>query len=348
MKGVVLLCCPRLTPRALRRTNGARNEGEMKSIVVGQGRWILAGVVLVLVGLFVVTGVGRKRGSRLYRARVGLWVLALGLLGAGGVVACKGEDVRRPGGGPGLEAERQAAFKRRIEQEMRVTCFVQIPAEESEEYKFDLREVGGSPKPVPPGWQEGGDAKDKDGEKEIQIIDFEAPDPSGEAKRDAKSGEFRVGEEIPGPPGAEGRVSGIVGDPDGPDGEQVIARMCYVMIQEKREDRKPKVHVSAPPPHGFVGGKIDQEVLRKYLRPRVVAFKRCYEMALRKNLDAMGKLVLRVRVDLNGQATVFVLEDTTGEPKIGECAKRKLEEWSLPKPEGEPGEFDLPLVFRRL
>ncbi len=62
----------------------------MKIFVAANGRWFLVGLVLLAVGLLVATGLGQRRGTRCYRWRLGLWVLALSLMGAGGVAGCKG------------------------------------------------------------------------------------------------------------------------------------------------------------------------------------------------------------------------------------------------------------------
>ena len=58
----------------------------MKENVITAGKWIVAGALLLAVGFFVVTGVGRKRGTRAYRTRIALWTILLGLVGGGGAL----------------------------------------------------------------------------------------------------------------------------------------------------------------------------------------------------------------------------------------------------------------------
>jgi hypothetical protein len=116
----------------------------MKSFVAANGRWFLAGLVLVAVGLLVVTGLGQRRGTRWYRWRVGLWVLALSLMGAGGVAGCKGSvpGTEEPGGAapkvageklnPGAKANAPEGLTGKAddgEEESLVMCYQQVMVE---------------------------------------------------------------------------------------------------------------------------------------------------------------------------------------------------------------------------
>ena len=47
----------------------------------GAWRWVLVAVVLAVLGLLLATGLGRKRGTRLYRWRMLLWGIALAMMG---------------------------------------------------------------------------------------------------------------------------------------------------------------------------------------------------------------------------------------------------------------------------
>jgi hypothetical protein len=53
----------------------------MKDIAIGMWNWIVVGVLLAAIGVLLVTGLGRKRGTRSYRWRMALWTLTLTLLG---------------------------------------------------------------------------------------------------------------------------------------------------------------------------------------------------------------------------------------------------------------------------
>ena len=58
----------------------------MKEVMLTSGRWIVVGALLLALGLLILTGLGRRRGTRLYRLRIDLWSFILGLAAAGGVL----------------------------------------------------------------------------------------------------------------------------------------------------------------------------------------------------------------------------------------------------------------------
>ena len=64
----------------------------MKDIVISMWKWIVVGVLLAAIGIFLVTGLGRRRGTRSYRWRMALWTLSLALL-SGGVMVSQGCSV---------------------------------------------------------------------------------------------------------------------------------------------------------------------------------------------------------------------------------------------------------------
>jgi hypothetical protein len=57
----------------------------MKTTALSLGKWILLGVILAVLGALAL--VGRRRGTALYRWRIGLWAFALTLMGSGMVLA---------------------------------------------------------------------------------------------------------------------------------------------------------------------------------------------------------------------------------------------------------------------
>lgn len=56
----------------------------MKSTLIVGGKWIVIAGLGLLLGLLLLAGLGRRRGTRLYRLRMGVWSLILGLTAAGG------------------------------------------------------------------------------------------------------------------------------------------------------------------------------------------------------------------------------------------------------------------------
>ena len=121
-------------------------------------------------------------------------------------------------------------------------------------------------------------------------------------------------------------------------------KMCYVMVQA-RTPPKARAELTKGGPEGFTGGKVDQASVHKVLRPRSAAFRNCFQYVRKKNPEAGGEMVLKVTIDANGRATASVDSDLTGDPRIAECAIRKLQQWSFPKPEGGAATFKLPIVF---
>ena len=96
----------------------------------------------------------------------------------------------------------------------------------------------------------------------------------------------------------------------------------------------------------FKGGKIDKAELNKYLRARRAGFQQCYLQIARRNPNAGGKLVLRLKIEPTGRATATVEADLTGDPAIAQCILGKMKGWTFPKPEGKAVEFTVPFVFR--
>lgn len=58
----------------------------MKEHLLSVGKWLVVGGLFLAVGLFVVTGLGRKRGTRSYRWRVTLLTTLVGMLASGALL----------------------------------------------------------------------------------------------------------------------------------------------------------------------------------------------------------------------------------------------------------------------
>lgn len=66
----------------------------MKENFVSWGRWIFAGLLLVGIGALMITGLGRKRGTRSYRLRMTMWAMLIGFTG-GAPLAMLGCDTEK-------------------------------------------------------------------------------------------------------------------------------------------------------------------------------------------------------------------------------------------------------------
>jgi len=58
----------------------------MKDMMPVAGKWVLLGCILAVLGVFLILGLGRSRGTKLYGLRMSLWRLALALAAGGGLV----------------------------------------------------------------------------------------------------------------------------------------------------------------------------------------------------------------------------------------------------------------------
>ena len=67
----------------------------MKENLVSMGRWVVAGILLLAIGVLMITGMGRKRGTRSYRWRVALWAMLLGFTGAAPLVMMGCDDEKK-------------------------------------------------------------------------------------------------------------------------------------------------------------------------------------------------------------------------------------------------------------
>ncbi|MBM4355647.1 MAG: hypothetical protein FJ109_17970 [Deltaproteobacteria bacterium] len=59
----------------------------MKAMTVAAWKWIVVAALVAAVGLLLLFGFGRKRGTRTYRWRMAMWTLALSLMGGIGLIS---------------------------------------------------------------------------------------------------------------------------------------------------------------------------------------------------------------------------------------------------------------------
>ncbi len=156
----------------------------------------------------------------------------------------------------------------------------------------------------------------------------------------------------PGGPGGPGSLivlkPGELGPDKGPGSTDVIKGPTKKIEVEKPKVVEKKFSVNLDASRSFVGGTVDKQAVNKYLRARSSAFQKCFTMVARKNPNVGGKLTLSIKIDMAGRATARAVKDDTGDPELAKCIIGKIKEWSFPKPEGKPVEFQIPFVFRAL
>jgi hypothetical protein len=154
----------------------------------------------------------------------------------------------------------------------------------------------------------------------------------------------------PGGPGGPGNLIVKAGDltaDAGPKGDAVVGPTKKLDVEVVKKVEK-KFDLKLDATTGFVGGKIDRDAVNKYLRARQSALQKCYLMVARRNPNVGGKLVIQLKIDLTGRASVKVISDQTGDPALAACITEKVKGWPFPKPADRPVEFKVPLVFRAL
>lgn len=138
-----------------------------------------------------------------------------------------------------------------------------------------------------------------------------------------------------------------IGQPVGGPGDKEVLKGPDKKLEAKKVVVKEKTwKLSNLSARGFVGGKVDQKAVNKYLRTRQGALGRCFQAAARRNPNVGGRLDLRIKIDLSGRATAKVHKDGTGDPSIARCIIDKIRGWTFPRPQGRPVEFPVPFVFR--
>lgn len=110
----------------------------------------------------------------------------------------------------------------------------------------------------------------------------------------------------------------------------------------------------ARPPEAAVGAPKRQEVGNRgapSLTPELVyetisttylsQIKRCYELAIRKNAGARGRVTLAFTIDTTGGVTDARADGVA--PEITSCITRRMADWRFAPPPRTAGEFRIPL-----
>jgi len=94
-------------------------------------------------------------------------------------------------------------------------------------------------------------------------------------------------------------------------------------------------------------GSIDKEAIRRVIRKNKRAIKACYELALNRNKNLYGKLVLQWSIIEKGKAIKpKVVSNSLNDKEVANCIKRKLVTWRFPEPPANTeGVVTFPFVF---
>ena len=68
----------------------------MKEHVFSLGKWLIVAGILAILGVLLVTGLGRRRGSRFYRWRLAMWSTLIALIGGGALLVTSCSSDKSP------------------------------------------------------------------------------------------------------------------------------------------------------------------------------------------------------------------------------------------------------------
>jgi len=92
---------------------------------------------------------------------------------------------------------------------------------------------------------------------------------------------------------------------------------------------------------------MDREAIRRVIREHLREIRSCYERELQASPDLHGKVVLEWDIGEGGQVlNAHVGNDSSGNPKIGQCLVSRLKTWRFPDPpKDQIGRVVYPFIF---
>ena len=99
----------------------------MKGLDVVGWKLGMGALVLLVVGVFTVLRLGTRRGTKMYRTRMAMWALAVGLLAGGAVVAsASSASAEIVADVPENETDVTASPDASAEDDMMVSCYCTV------------------------------------------------------------------------------------------------------------------------------------------------------------------------------------------------------------------------------
>jgi TonB family protein len=302
----------------------------MKEILLSSGRWMVVGMLLALVGILVVTGIGRRRGTRAYRVRMALWQAVLVVVGGAtllgltvGQQGCRDKETS-----PGTQGEFPLCYApvappqeqvkgRAVTPQADIVITGDARPSRGASHVPDVRSLAAAeavPANVP-------EAKSP-GDPEVEPV--RGADPRGGAPDVKLSKEADVTPDAAKLPDPKEREDKFV------EREEKFV-MCYVARSSSKIESK----------------VLGTPELTRFLRARSGAIQKCYQERLRRAPQLAGRVVLDLTVAPNGRATASVVKNETGDAELAACMVEKIGKWSFPKPEKEIS-VKVPFVFNAL
>jgi hypothetical protein len=80
-------------------------------------------------------------------------------------------------------------------------------------------------------------------------------------------------------------------------------------------------------------GELDPSLIQKTLSKNQFQLQLCYELALRRNIDARGSMDWQWRIDSRGRISDIILKGTSiADRRMVECVRNKMAQWTFPHP----------------
>jgi hypothetical protein len=90
----------------------------------------------------------------------------------------------------------------------------------------------------------------------------------------------------------------------------------------------------------------DQQEIVKTIQRRIGGVQHCYERKLKRNPDLKGKIVIRFTIHPGGKVIdAKVVENTTGDPELGECIAAQIKAIRFPQTEGGETVVTYPFIL---
>jgi outer membrane biosynthesis protein TonB len=124
-------------------------------------------------------------------------------------------------------------------------------------------------------------------------------------------------------------------DPTETTGRITTKTVTPTATKNETDEVKIRLNISGQTTGQTGTGKIDKAGVSGVFSRRVGAIKHCYEVALKSNPNAKGKIQVRFTIGSGGRITgATVASNTTGDSSIGNCIIEKLRSWKFPPAEG--------------
>lgn len=110
---------------------------------------------------------------------------------------------------------------------------------------------------------------------------------------------------------------------------------------------KGKVGINLDGTEAQFDGKIDREAILRVIRANKRVIQNCYNMALNRNPDLYGKVVLRWLISEKGRVKNAEMKDNTlATSDVGKCILEQLKTWKFPDPPPDTdADVSFPFVF---